>query len=81
MLQDPNVERYVSKRLEPLQKEIKELQATSFKLMQANNLHLQRVSQQRELLLAFADFLRDEKNTDFIYTKYVDEFLKANNCG
>ena len=39
------------------------------------------VSQQRELLLAFADFLRNEKNTEFIFTKYIDEFLKANNCG
>ena len=44
MLQDPNVERYVQERIEPLQEQIKELQATIFKLMQANNLHLQNVS-------------------------------------
>ena len=39
------------------------------------------VSQQRELLLAFADYLRDEKNTKFIFTSWIDEFIKANNCG
>jgi endonuclease III len=44
MLQDPNVERYVQKQIEPLQEQIKELQATMFKLMQANNLHLQNVN-------------------------------------
>lgn len=44
MLQDPNVERYVQERIEPLQKQITELQATIFNLMQANNLHLQNVS-------------------------------------
>jgi len=50
MLQDPNVERYVSERLEPLVEQIKELQAAMFKLMQAKNLHLQNVSNQSELL-------------------------------
>jgi hypothetical protein len=43
MLQDPNVERYVSERLEPLEDQIKMLQAEMFKLMQAKNLHLQNV--------------------------------------
>ena len=38
------------------------------------------VVQQRELLLAFADFLRDEKGTEFISTPWIDKFLKANNC-
>ena len=43
MIQDPNVEQYVQKRIEPLQEQIKELQASMFRLMQANNLHLQNV--------------------------------------
>ena len=43
MIQDPNVEHIVQKRIEPLQEQIKELQASMFRLMQANNLHLQNV--------------------------------------
>tara|TARA_R110000764_G_C10740376_1_gene350718 strand:- start:19 stop:240 length:222 start_codon:yes stop_codon:yes gene_type:complete len=43
MLQDSNVERYVSRRLKPLEEQIKILQAEMFKLMQAKNLHLQNV--------------------------------------
>lgn len=33
----------------------------------------------KALLLAFSDFLKTGKNTQFIYTKWVDEFL-ANEC-
>ena len=36
------------------------------------------VSKQRELLIAFSDYLRDEKNTQFIPSRFVDEFLKSN---
>jgi len=43
MIQDPNVEQYVQKRIEPLQEQIKELQSAMFRLIQANNLHLQNV--------------------------------------
>ena len=50
MLQDPNVERYVTERLQPLQEQIKELQAEVFKLMQAKNLHLQNVIRQSDPL-------------------------------
>ena len=78
MLQDPNVERYVSERLQPLQEQIKELQAEVFRLMQAKNLHLQNVSHQRELLINFLDKVSYEdierKSTETI----VDDYLKEN---
>ena len=47
-------------------------------------LRLHIVSQQRELLLAFAKHQRDWGNTTLtkeMHEKEVEHFLKANNCG
>ena len=77
MLQDPNVERYVSERLEPLVEQIKELQAAMFKLMQAKNLHLQNVSNRRELLFAFLKANENVTIPDYDSNKHlmIDAFL------
>ncbi|MFW6225454.1 MAG: hypothetical protein ACOC3V_00680 [bacterium] len=42
---------------------------------QKQALNIPVVSNRRELLIAFADFLKNEKNTQFIYTFWIDEFL------
>ena len=44
------------------------------------NLSLSGVSQQRELLLAYEDYL-NEYHTKEDRIKQVDKYLKANNCG
>lgn len=62
------------KKVERLQKENAELQ------QQLKNCNLQSVSQQRELLRAYHNYLL--QNTDkheCLHT--IDEFLKARNCG
>jgi len=41
---------------------------------------LHSVSQQRELLLAYHRYLKEELNMD-LHEIWVDEHLKANNCG
>lgn len=41
---------------------------------------IQRVSQQRELLLAYHRYLTEELSLD-LHEIWVDEHLKANNCG
>jgi hypothetical protein len=45
-----------------------------------NNLSLTDVSQQRELLLAYHRYLTEELSLD-LHEIWVDEHLKANNCG
>ena len=52
--------------------------------LQKEQLRLHIVSQQRELLLAFAKHQRDWGNTTLtkqMHEKEVEHFLKANNCG
>ena len=49
-----------------------------------SNCNILHVSQQRELLLAFAKHQRDWGNTQLtkeMHKKEVNHFLKANNCG
>lgn len=69
--------------------EVVDLRIENEKLKKANKelteqLRLYIVSQQRELLLAFAKHQRDWGNTPLskeMHEKEVEHFLKANNCG
>tara|TARA_R110000744_G_scaffold58082_1_gene121362 strand:- start:287 stop:553 length:267 start_codon:yes stop_codon:yes gene_type:complete len=45
-----------------------------------NKLFIQRVSNRRELLLAYHRYLTEELSLD-LNEIWVDEYLKANNCG
>tara|TARA_R110000772_G_scaffold60749_1_gene137090 strand:- start:793 stop:1065 length:273 start_codon:yes stop_codon:yes gene_type:complete len=51
--------------------------------MLVKNLALSGVSQQRELLLDFANkYWNPQENPDnFIKEEYIDDYLKSNNCG
>ena len=46
-----------------------------------DGLHLQRVSQRSELLLAFVKWLKEDDMLQYDDKQLVDWFLKANNCG
>jgi hypothetical protein len=48
--------------------------------IQKQALNIQNVSQQRELLLAYHRYLTEELSLD-LHEIWVDEHLKANNCG
>jgi len=61
-----------------LNKQNKELIVKNIDLQE--QLLIQRVSQQRELLLAYHRYLTEELSLD-LHELWVDEHLKANNCG
>jgi len=61
-----------------LNKQNKELIGKNIDLQE--QLLIQRVSQQRELLLAYHRYLTEELSLD-LHELWVDEHLKANNCG
>ena len=50
------------------------------KKLETKQLILHNVSQQRELLLAYHRYLTEELSLD-LHEVWVDEHLKANNCG
>jgi hypothetical protein len=57
-----------------------ELADTMLIEIQKQALNIQNVSQQRELLLAYHRYLTEELSLD-LHEIWVDEHLKANNCG
>ena len=45
------------------------------------NLTIPRVSQQRELLLAFVEYYNNQEPYEYVPISVIERFLKANNCG
>tara|TARA_R110001632_G_C11012114_1_gene379219 strand:- start:33 stop:278 length:246 start_codon:yes stop_codon:yes gene_type:complete len=73
-----SMERFIDKKIEPLNKQISMLQIELSGVKQ--QLSIPRVSQQRELLNALADDFNNSTDT-YVGQTRIEEVLKAFNCG
>ena len=73
-----SMERFIDKKIEPLNKQISMLQIELSGVKQ--QLSRPRVSQQRELLNALADDFNNSTDT-YVGQTRIEEVLKAFNCG
>ena len=55
--------------------------AKNYHESEVKNLDIQRVSQQRELLMAFMKWIEDNNHTCIKREHWVDDYLEAINCG
>jgi hypothetical protein len=75
MLQDPNIERYVSERLELIQEQIKELQAEMFRQMQVKKCPTKE-SVVVKKLYSVDDIYKIIKYMNENYSKIEDELIR-----